>query len=159
MQGIEWDASLCKTPYFEIRYIFWNELISNFSGNHSRNNKEVHPIYYILALMLSLRDVWDQPISCVFSDRYSYVKMRTASLVWRELVTTSSRRLKARAWCGHLCWEEPISLSQRCSMHIISIQHVWFVSSIPVHIWSWPSFQDEMWQWKKLAKHIVSLIE
>ena len=51
--------------------------------------------------------------------------MHTASLVHRDelisaLVTTSSPRLKARAWCGDLCWDEPISPSQQCRMHILS---------------------------------------
>ena len=35
------------------------------------------------------------------------------------LVTTSSPRLESRAWCGDLCWDELISLSQRCRMHIM----------------------------------------
>ena len=56
--------------------------------------------------------------------------MHTASLVRRDgqfsaLVTTSSPRLKTRAWCGDLCWDEPISPSQRCCMHIISLSGVY----------------------------------
>ena len=35
-------------------------------------------------------------------------------------VTTSSPRLKARAWCGDLCWDDPISPSQLCHMNIVS---------------------------------------
>ena len=34
------------------------------------------------------------------------------------LVTTSSPRLKARAWCGDSCRDQPISPPQRCHMHI-----------------------------------------
>ena len=44
--------------------------------------------------------------------------MHTASLVRRDglisaLVTTSRARLQAQAWCCDLCWDEPISPSQR----------------------------------------------
>ena len=53
-------------------------------------------------------------------NRYSYEKIHIVSFVRRDelisaLVTTTSLRLKARAWCGDLCWDEP---SQRCRMHI-----------------------------------------
>ena len=85
---------------------------------------------------LSLLDVWwDQPIShsllfaslqcyIAVSDRSSYEKMYTASLVRRDglisaLVTTLSPRLKARAWSGDLCWDEPISHSLYDSVCII----------------------------------------
>ena len=36
------------------------------------------------------------------------------------LVTISSPRLKARAWCGNLCGDEPMSPSQLCRLHIFS---------------------------------------
>ena len=102
---------------------------------------------YILALMLlaSLRDVWwDQPISnslyttaqfaFAVSNGYSYEKIHTASLARRDgLITTSTPRLKARAWCGDLCWNEPISLFQRCRMHIFS------------HSCCWLSLRDLWW--------------
>ena len=36
------------------------------------------------------------------------------------LVTTSNLRLKqAWAWCGDLCWDQPISPYQRCSVHFL----------------------------------------
>ena len=85
------------------------------------------PIYLLFShscCWLSLRDVWwDQPIS------HSVQNVWLLSLIspfqmdiftrkyiqhcWRRLisalVTASSTRLKARAWCGDLCWDEPIS--------------------------------------------------
>ena len=56
------------------------------------------------------------------SQRYSYEKrlhrwVRRDGLI-SALVTTSIPRLKARAWCGDLRWDEPISPSQRCRMHM-----------------------------------------
>ena len=61
------------------------------------------------------------------SDRYSYEKMQTASLGTARWADLSTRhhirpRLKARAWCGDLCWDEPITPSQRCRMYIMSHQ-------------------------------------
>ena len=49
--------------------------------------------------------------------------MHTSSLIRQDglisaLDTTSSSRLKDRAWYGDLCWDQPISPSQRCRMHI-----------------------------------------
>ena len=75
------------------------------------------------------------------SDRYSYEKIHTASLLRRDgltsaLVTILRPRLKARAWCGDLCWDEPISPSQRCRMHILS-HHRW----LSVCVSSWPYFK------------------
>ena len=59
------------------------------------------------------------------SDRYAYEKCILHCWVRQDvltsaLVTTSSPRLKARAWCGDLCWDELISPSQQCRMHITS---------------------------------------
>ena len=66
------------------------------------------------------------------SDRHLYEKIHrpTAFLVrWDRLisalVTTSSPRLKARAWCGDLCWDEPISPFQQCRMHSIVLTQRW----------------------------------
>ena len=55
-------------------------------------------------------------------DSDSYEKMHTASLVRRHwlisaLYTTTSPRLKARAWCGDLRWDESISPFPRFSAH------------------------------------------
>ena len=80
---------------------------------------------------LSLRDVWrDQPIShsLLYASLHSLILLFRGNIhtstarcqdgLISALVTTSNPRLKARAWCGDLCWDEPISPSQRCRMHI-----------------------------------------
>ena len=82
-------------------------------------------------------------------DRYSYEKMHTASLVRRDgliSITTWSPRLKALAWCGYLCWDEPISLSQRCRMPIFSIAYPTLWNAYqqthdidPMFGWRWPN--------------------
>ena len=58
------------------------------------------------------------------SDRYSYEKIHTASLLVRQdgaisVLTTSSLRLKVRAWCGDVFGDEPISPSQWFRMNIV----------------------------------------
>ena len=90
-----------------------------------------------------LRDVWwDQPIShsLLHASLFSLIlpfqiDIRTRKYILHRgkrrdglisvLVTTSSPRLKARAWCGDLCWDQPISPSQQCSIYFLVQISIW----------------------------------
>ena len=131
----------------DIKFLGWLPLSPLKTTNATCSQEDKARTYYFLdyqiywfshsCCCLSLPDVlWDQPthtLHCsVWFTRFGCMHhwVRRDGLISAQ-VTTSSPRPKARAWCGDLCWDQPISPSQRCRMYIFRSSSSRLLSALP----------------------------